>query len=221
MQLVATRDDPVPGGGVVRRITVADGTSLRAARWVPADASRGTVVVLNGRTEYIEKYFEMISQLLERGFAVATLDWRGQGLSDRPLENRQKGWVQSFDLYVSDLHEFFETFVQPACPEPYRVLSHSMGGNITLRYLRDHPETFVSAIFSSPMWGIGKTARTPGWTRLLGSAACAVGFGEAYVPGSNDWGAKERVFETNILTHDPERFARMIELSRSRVLKTR
>ncbi len=39
----------------------------------------------------IEKYFEVVSELRERGFAVAVLDWRGQGGSARALPIRAKG----------------------------------------------------------------------------------------------------------------------------------
>ena len=52
----------------------------------PPERPRGTVVLLTGRGEFIEKYAtEVVGELLERGFAVVALDWRGQGLSDRPL----------------------------------------------------------------------------------------------------------------------------------------
>ena len=40
-------------------------------------------VLLNGQTEFLEKYFEVIDELRGRGFAVAALDWRGQGGSGR------------------------------------------------------------------------------------------------------------------------------------------
>ena len=35
----------------------------------------------------IEKYFEVVGELRRRGFAVAVLDWRGQGGSSRLLRN--------------------------------------------------------------------------------------------------------------------------------------
>ena len=63
-----------------------DGVSLRFARFAPPAGRRGTVCIFPGRTEWIEKYFETVRDLRNRGFAVALLDWRGQGLSDRALE---------------------------------------------------------------------------------------------------------------------------------------
>ena len=60
---------------------------LRFARFAPPPGRKGTVCVFPGRAEFIEKYFEVVRDLRARGFAVATIDWRGQGLSDRALPN--------------------------------------------------------------------------------------------------------------------------------------
>ena len=69
----ATLFDPLPIKAV--GATPARGP-VPAAPDVPA---AGVCVLLNGQTEFIEKYFEVIDELRGRGFAVATMDWRGQG----------------------------------------------------------------------------------------------------------------------------------------------
>lgn len=211
MTLVETATDPAPDGAVVDWLTAEDDTRFRVARFGSMDAARGTVVILNGRTEFIEKYFEVIGDLIHRGFAVATLDWRGQGLSTRPLPNPQKGHVEDFDLYVSDLRQAVEQFIDPNCPAPYRALCHSMGGNITLRYLDAYPDTFESAVFSAPMWGIGESAGTRFRLRAVSTLADWIGLGERYAPGGGgDYGDSSRNFEDNVLTHDRGRFERFI-----------
>ncbi|MFX8715876.1 alpha/beta hydrolase, partial [Acinetobacter baumannii] len=88
----------------------------RVARWSPAGAeARGTVCVLQGRAEFIEKYYETVRDLLVRGFAVATLDWRGQGGSERH-RNSRRGHVNEFDEYGLDLAAFLNQVVLPSCP---------------------------------------------------------------------------------------------------------
>ncbi len=69
----ATLFDPLPIQAV--------GARLRAARFAAAPdvPYRGVCVLLNGQTEFIEKYFEVIDELRGRGFAVATMDWRRPG----------------------------------------------------------------------------------------------------------------------------------------------
>ena len=165
--LLATEADPVPPGAHVEWLEARDGTRFRVARFAGPDTSRGTTVVMNGRAEFVEKYFEAIQNLIGRGYAVATLDWRGQGRSDRPLANPFKGHVDDFDLYVADFQQAFDDFIAPHCPAPYRAICHSMGGNIGLRYVSEFPETFESVVFSAPMWGIGRHARPPAWMRAI------------------------------------------------------
>ena len=83
MKLVSIPANPVPDNAVTGALLTRDGVTLRFARFPPPAGRKGTVVVLQGRAEYVEKYFETVRDLRARGFAVATFDWRGQGLSDR------------------------------------------------------------------------------------------------------------------------------------------
>ena len=79
MKLVSIPANPVPDDVVTGGSRPRDGVTLRFARLAPPPGRKGTVVVLQGRAEYIEKYFETVRDLRARGFAVATFDWRGQG----------------------------------------------------------------------------------------------------------------------------------------------
>src|SRR5450432_1726766 len=92
----------------------AAGMRLRAARFAgdPAAAPSGTCVLLNGQTEFIEKYFEVIDELRGRGFAVATLDWRGQGGSSRMTDDSRKSFVGDFSEYDEDLDTLMNWVVQ-------------------------------------------------------------------------------------------------------------
>ncbi len=88
MTLLSIPANPVPDNVVSGTLKTRDGVSLRFARWAPPPGRKGTVCLFQGRAEYIEKYFETVRDLRSRGFAVATFDWRGQGMSDRALRNR-------------------------------------------------------------------------------------------------------------------------------------
>src|SRR5271169_7067167 len=106
MTLVSISANPVPEDVVTGTLKTPDGVSLRFARWAPPPGRKGTVCLFQGRAEFIEKYFETVRDLRARGFAVATLDWRGQGLSDRALRNSRKGHVTDFSRYDVDLDTF-------------------------------------------------------------------------------------------------------------------
>src|SRR5262245_53529183 len=103
MDLVSIPANPAPEDVVTGRLTTRDGVGLRFARWQPPPGRKGTVCLFQGRTEFIEKYFETVRDLRARGFAVAIFDWRGQGLSDRALGDRMKGHVGDFSEYELDI----------------------------------------------------------------------------------------------------------------------
>jgi lysophospholipase len=118
MTLVSIPANPTPEGAVTGMLKTRDGMALRFARWPPPPGRKGTVCLFQGRAEFIEKYFETVRDLRARGFAVATLDWRGQGGSERVLRNKRKGYVQSFSQYQIDLETFIHEVVLPDCPPP-------------------------------------------------------------------------------------------------------
>ncbi|MCK5099035.1 MAG: alpha/beta hydrolase, partial [Desulfobacteraceae bacterium] len=64
---------------------------------------KGLVLLLHGRAEFMEKYKEIVSSLNNKGYDVISFDWRGQGLSARETDNRQKGYVKDFNDYLLDL----------------------------------------------------------------------------------------------------------------------
>jgi lysophospholipase len=150
MTLFSMPDNPAPRGAIEERIRAADGVALRTARWAPP-SPRGTVVVLGGRAEFIEKYFEVIGELLTRGFAVAAMDWRGQGGSDRALRNGRKGHVDDFFRFESDLDALLIKVLERECPRPWIGLSHSMGAAVILGAIESGRCPFERLILTSPM----------------------------------------------------------------------
>lgn len=179
------------------------GVKLRALFAPAIGPARGSVILFNGRTEFIEKYFEVIGELQRRGFAVFTMDWRGQGLSDRELKNPQKGHFQSFDDPVADLYAALRLH-GARLPRPHIVLAHSMGGCIALRALQTNKITAEGGVFSAPMWGI---ANLKGPAEDFAKFMAAIGFAGMFVPGvETRW--KKQPFRKNALTHDQERYVR-------------
>src|SRR5712672_417571 len=125
MTLISIPANPVPEDVVSGFLKTRDGVAVRFARWAPPPGRKGTVCLFPGRAEFIEKYFETVRDLRARGFAVAMLDWRGQGLSDRGLRNPRKGHVRNFSDYDIDLVTFIQEIVLPDCPPPLFALAHS------------------------------------------------------------------------------------------------
>jgi lysophospholipase len=207
MKLVSIPANPVPDDAVTGMLKTPDGVHLRFARFAPPAGRRGTVCILPGRTEWIEKYFETVRDLRNRGFAVAVIDWRGQGLSDRALSDRYKGYVGSFSQFDTDLETFMREVVLPDCPPPIFALAHSMGATILLRAIGRGQRWFDRVVLSAPMLGIA-FAQSAGIAGGLLRVVRWAGFGGIYVPGRYPGVLDLRPFAGNPLTSDPVRFAR-------------
>jgi lysophospholipase len=159
---VNTALDLPPGGlawDETLALTAADGVRLRGALWNGrgSRAGRGLVVLLQGRTEFLERCALPAAGLVERGFAVASLDWRGQGLSDRLVAEPLKGHVGRFTDYHLDLAALMAHPTVMAQPGPSLVLGNSMGGAIALGAVLRGQLAPRALLLSAPMLGIELT----------------------------------------------------------------
>lgn len=181
------------------------GGRLRYAVWKAPGTPHGSVVLVHGRGEFIEKYaMEVAGELRGRGLTLYAIDIRGQGLSTRMLPDHDKGHIDDFSTYVADLAALVDTVVVPEAPQPRLLFSHSTGGNIALRYLvAEGVRHFAAAAFCSPMTGLPKAG-------LISAAAATIGL----IPGADDWYApgtgpydpKAHPFDKNDVTHDERRY---------------
>ncbi|MFW5678777.1 MAG: alpha/beta fold hydrolase [Pseudomonadota bacterium] len=160
-----------------------DGLNLRLALAPPPESGPArSLLLLNGRTEFVEKYAATIADLRARGFHVATLDWRGQGASDRLLSDRVRGHVDDFRDYQRDL-DVLLAHVADRLPKPWYALGHSMGALILTERLVRQPDLVEKAVLSAPFFDL----LAPRWKTLLGKPAVrlgrALGLGGRYFPG--------------------------------------
>ena len=137
MKLVSIPANPAPDNVVTGMLKTPDGVALRFARFAPPAGRRGTVCIFPAAPSGSRNISRPCAILRSRGFAVAILDWRGQGLSDRALGDRLKGYVGNFSEFDTDLETFMREVVLPDCPPPIFALAHSMGA--TVAYPRGLP----------------------------------------------------------------------------------
>lgn len=210
MDLVSLAKNPVPSGAVTGTLS-SGGVRLRFARWeATRGPRRGTVCLFGGRGEFIEKYFEVIADLRRRGFAVATLDWRGQGGSQRLLPEPHKGHVRDFREYDQDLLRFMKEIVLPDCPPPFIGLGHSMGGHILLRNAVRPGSWFDRMVLTAPMIAFcpTKIGYPLAVARAYAESGTLIGLGASIIKGGSPVPAELAEFEGNLLTSDRERWQR-------------
>ncbi|MEM1047290.1 MAG: alpha/beta hydrolase [Pseudomonadota bacterium] len=175
----------------------------------PQDGVHGTVILLNGRTEFIEKYGEVIGELLDRRFFVAALDWRGQGGSERVVKgNRLKGHIDDMDSYVEDLTALLEFLDTTNCPRPFFCLAHSTGGQVLLRAAPLVQDRIQRAVTTAPFLDLVPVKMSVATIYRLVAFFTYAGLGELYAPTVSSKPPTSEAFEGNALTSDPARFAR-------------
>ena len=198
---VEIEGNPPPKGAKVHWLDGAEGRKLRmcVAPALDRSAPRGTAIVCPGRTEFIEKYFEVGRELQDMGFAVLMLDWPGQGLSSRLLPDSRKGHIDNFSTFMNALKKALDE-MNDELPRPYVSLAHSMGGAIALATIAKKLVEVDAAAFSAPMWGL--KSRFMGMKYLAWSMK-TLGQGNKFAikPGPRE------SFEDNIVTHCEERWA--------------
>jgi lysophospholipase len=209
--LVDIPSNPVPRDTVCDTVKTDDGVTLRYALFPPNRSPvRGTVIILHGRNEFIEKYFETVNDLRRRGFAALTFDSRGQGGSERLLSNRRKGHVRDFADYVNDFETIIQEAALPDCPPPYYVLGHSTGAAVALLSAERLRTQIDRMVLTAPLIALpyGSPAVLARFTGFL----MHFGLGEAFAPGTGATLYQTRPFEGNPVTSDPVRYTRTMAI---------
>jgi lysophospholipase len=209
MTLVSIPANPVPDDTVAGMLKTKDGVTLRFARFAPPPGRKGTVCIFQGRAEFIEKYFETVRDLRARGFAVAIVDWRGQGGSERALSDPFKGHVRNFQEYENDVEAFMREVVLPDCPPPHYAIAHSMGASVMLRMSYKGQRWFDRIVMSAPMIGLS-TKTYPRFAQPVIKAMRMFAMGSSYIPGGDATVMAAQSFIGNPVTSDPVRHARTV-----------
>ena len=199
---------PGPDTGQAHWGETSDGKRLRVVHW-PLTGANGTVLLFPGRTEYAEKYGATAAAFAKRGLAVLTIDWRGQGLSDRLLPDRSIGHVDLFSDYQKDVALMMRTARALHLPRPFFLLAHSMGGAIGLRACMEGLSVQAAA-FTAPMWGIHIAPHIRLVATGLSLIMPRIGQGTRLPIGTQNASyVSVAPFKDNMLTTDPEMYTMM------------
>lgn len=216
MSMTQPQDAPPPLR--LGSVCVRAGIVLRTGLWPAAqEPARGSVLLLGGQAEFLEKYARVAAHLQGAGLCVGSFDWRGQGGSTRLLRassrGAPRGHVTDFGAYLEDLHAYLAGSGH-ALPAPRYLLAHSMGGHVALRWLADRPQAVCAGVLTSPMLGM----YTGGWpqaaARVGARLARRLGLGGLPVPGAGDLARRRQKFAGNPYTADPALHAWVREVQR-------
>ncbi|SFV52157.1 Lysophospholipase L2 [hydrothermal vent metagenome] len=164
---------------------------------------KAIIVISSGRTEGMVKYQELLYDLNQNGYSVYILDHRGQGYSQRLVEDKQMGYVDNFFHYVDDLKFFVSNYV----PHNKKriLLGHSMGGAIAALYVERYRDDFDALILSSPMCepSIVVPSMSGFFCKLVEKKQEDA---KRYIRGTASYDILNYEFDGNDLTHSKKRF---------------
>lgn len=190
-----------------------DNVRLRIAHWRQNQRANGTVFLFQGRTENLEKYGRTANEIIKTGYDAFSIDWRGQGNSDRLTKDRMMGHVGRYSDYQMDVSAMMIAAHSLDLPKPWFLIGHSLGACIGLRALIDGLPIAACA-FTAPLWDINLSPVQRLAAKPLSWAAKAVGKGHNYAPGTRGESyVLNTSFENNRLTNDPEMYQYYIKVS--------
>lgn len=154
---------------------------------------KGTIVILHGFSEFVNKYNEVAYYFLKQNYDVYLIEHFGHGFSERNIEeDLSKVDVEDFSVYTTDLNQLMEEVVIPLQgKDNLFMFAHSMGGGIGTRYLELYPEVFKAAILSSPMNEIN-LGWPPEWlAKFISGSAIIFNSGTNYAMGQSSFNSEE------------------------------
>ena len=212
---IELKDYKAPEGINSIYIHMKDKKKIRLIYWKKLSTKKdvkGTILLQQGHNEFIEKYYETIQEFLDRNFNVISFDWRGQGMSDKMINNENKQYIEDFNVHDSDLEFIVDKFIKINFNEPLIGVGHSMGGCILLSSLLNDENRFDSMILSAPMLGFKNEIILTSLLPLINLFFKKTSYFLLSKPNMG----KETPFSENELTNDPIRYERTLKLIRQK-----
>jgi acylglycerol lipase len=124
--------------------TAHDKTSIYWKGWVPEHTPKAVVHVIHGYAEHIDRYGNVVNELLPARYAIFGTDHRGHGHSDG-----KRGHVKAFQEFIDDEKQFAREVIKTRFPGiPYFILGHSMGSLIAMNYVEQSADGVKGLVLS-------------------------------------------------------------------------
>ncbi|MDO9183908.1 MAG: alpha/beta fold hydrolase [Bacteriovorax sp.] len=167
------------------------------------------LVVLPGRSEPIEKYAELVFDLVHKDSGkdlnIFLMDHRGQGSSERLSTPLDLGYVDNFSNYIADVETFVKLQKLDQICEHKFLLAHSLGAGIGVGFILKHPHVFDRVAIISPMLKILTKPYSYNIARAIVDSFIFTGHGAQFALGQKGFNPNVE-FENNTVTSSRERF---------------
>lgn len=173
------------------------------------EGAKNCLVILPGRSEPVEKYAEVVYDLLNleigKNLNFYLLDHRGQGSSDRMKMPNDMGYVDQFRHYVLDLEYFvINQKLESKCEKKF-LLAHSLGAGVATAFMLRNLDFFNKVALTSPMLKIMTKPYPYPVARAIVQTAVAAGRGAKFAVKQKGFNPDIK-FEDNAFTTSLPRF---------------
>ena len=126
------------------KLLSGDGFNLFWKAWIPDAKPKAVIHIIHGYAEHVDRYKNVVDELVPDSYLVIAKDHRGHGRSDG-----KRGHVKSFEQYIEDERTFYKEIIERDYNGiPYFVLGHSMGSIIALNYAERYQDDINGMILS-------------------------------------------------------------------------
>jgi len=198
-------------GGKTGFITGKGGVTLSFVAF-EREEERGALVYLPGRGGSHVQAMEFFYDMRHSGYSMYAFDHRGQGLSDRMLDNRFKGHVDSFQDYVDDVKLFMDEVVNQRRHEKVFLMGLSMGGAVATAYAEQHSHELDGLILLVPMHQPNYGIFDENAAAVLGLTGVTTGNATEYAVTQGDPSDEPPEFEDNRSTSSRARWEHSLVL---------
>lgn len=170
------------------------------------ESNKRLLIILPGRGEPARSYAETVKDFFDIGFSVLVLDHRGQGESERMLEDSEISYVRHFQDYIDDVRFLYDDVVRTHIHDEVYLLGHSMGGAIAAGFVEQNPGLIDKLLLISPMIRVNTDPYPYAVARDIVWAQALIGRGKSYAIGHGPFDEKEYLFDKNRITTSYSRY---------------
>jgi len=120
--------------------------------WLPEGQVKAVILVAHGLGEHINRYTNLVNNVVPLGYAVYGLDHQGHGKSEGT-----RVFVDRFQTYINDFKTFTDMVRKENTGKKTVLYGHSMGGLIAVCYALQYQSDLDGLIISAPAIKAGES----------------------------------------------------------------
>ncbi len=137
-----------------------DGGKLFGQSWIPDSDPKAVINFVHGIGEHTDRYKDWMPFLVDAGYAVFSIEYRGHGRSFG-----KRGYIKNYEELLNDIDVLLLQSKKAFSSSPHFLYGHSLGGGIVTYYTLKRNPNIKALIATSPWFAL--TIEPPKWQLLV------------------------------------------------------